>query len=430
MKKIFKILIILLGIPLFSVAQKNGTFKDLTAVRDVTFTTIGADPGTNNALTIDAAGNVYQRAITGGAGIVDITYADLLTAISGATLSEGGWYRLTNFQTVHYYTDGTTTIDTAINTGAVEPLILLATSDTTVDSRVYSQAYPNDVLHYDWDSANWVTDISFSNADTMVTGFKGVITYREDKLLNLSTGYDFRAVKFRRWAATAPAWDSGTPYEAGTFVSYLTKIYKSLVADTVNDPTGDRWVEICDSAAYIGWNSTLLENGIPMDAADFTNVYTFGSGCHDIEVGELYDNGTVANVTYTRLNNIVFGENCFAMKFDLYCFWMTYGSECNLMSYGSSCYAMTYGSGCNTMTYGSSCGMMTYGSWCNSFTFAALSIKLNVLDGITGCDLSAVDLTGDYSKTIGKASTGELYLKYETWDTDHMDIIYTLICVP
>lgn len=310
----------------------------------------------------------------------------------------------------------------AINEGINEPLVVLAISSTTIDSRAYSPAYPQDEIYYDWNPNNWIGDISFAHPDSgMVEGFKGVITYRKDHLLNLSTGYDWRNIKFRRWAATAPVWDDETPYEAGTFVSYLAKIYKALTADTVNDPTTARWVEICDSAAYIGWNSTLLESGIPMDAADFTNVYTFGTGCHDIEVGEMYDNATIATTTNTRLNNIVFGEGCLGIKFDLFCHWMTYGIGCAVMSYGS---------GCNTMTYGSGCNYMTYGSGCNTLTFAASSINLNVLEGVSGCDLSAVDLTGDYSKTIGKASTGELYLKYETWDTDHMDIIYTLICVP
>ena len=216
---------------------------------------------------------------SGGGGITDITYDQLLSAISGKTLSKGDYYKLTDYKTVHYYVDGTTRIDTAINAGNVEPLVLFATSDSSIDKNVYSFTFPNDIIYYDPDSTHFITDISFSDGSTMVAGFKGVITYRYDTKQDNYTYYDFRNVKFRRWAIIPDS-----------------LVMAIQAVDTSSTP-------------YQSWQSTLPLPHLTVNANRWYDYYTFGDyystakGCHiEAMAGTGYDQGS----NNTILNNIVF----------------------------------------------------------------------------------------------------------------------------
>ena len=72
-----------------------------------------------------------------------VTYAQLLTAISVKTLINGRSYILSDFRTVYKVYGG---LDTA--SGSVEPLILTATSDSTISITAFSPKYPNDIINY------------------------------------------------------------------------------------------------------------------------------------------------------------------------------------------------------------------------------------------------------------------------------------------
>lgn len=112
----------------------------------------------------DSTGNV---SITGGgggsAGIVTITYADLITAITGSTLVPGQQYLLSDYATIHYIVDGngnqyTDTIITGVN----EPLLVTASSNNTIDKEAKSALHPEDIIHYDPKPTKWLSDTSFS----------------------------------------------------------------------------------------------------------------------------------------------------------------------------------------------------------------------------------------------------------------------------
>jgi len=420
----------------------------------------------------------------GAADYEDVTYQAFYSLITTNTLVEATYYRITDFATVHYFTDGTTTIDTAINTGTVEPLILLATSDSTIDGRAYSPLFPNDVLEYDWDENNWLDDYSFADTGVIVTGWKGVITYRWDTKADNETGYDFRNVKFRRWAIDSPmhwaddlyySWNSeecnglgvdGEDYEdVYTFHDDYTLFHQNHIG--VNEykdgelaPYFSRLNNIVFYGGEIGegqffgaWNNTFEPGCYQMTYGSGCYSMTYGSECHSMTYdsdcfGMTYGIGCSSMTYGSDCNSMTYGIGCSSMTYGSDCFGMTYGSGCHSMTYDSGCYSMTYGSGCSYMTYGSGCYSMTYGSGCSymtygsgcgyinhesgieSFTFAASTTKLTILNHLSGCDLSAVDLTGDYDKTILKASTGELILKYDAYDTDHFETVWVEICAP
>ena len=136
----------------------------------------------------------------GGGGLLDTTYSDLVTTISSNELVPGTFYRITDFNTRHYILDGQVTDSSGDTiTGTVESLIVLATSENTISTEAYSEQFPTDMIRYDWNPANWLTDTGFSVGGTIISGFKGVITYRHDTINNVSAHYDWRNVKFRRW---------------------------------------------------------------------------------------------------------------------------------------------------------------------------------------------------------------------------------------
>ena len=127
-----------------------------------------------------------------------ITFAQLQTLISGSSLQPGKLYLINDFQTIHRIINTTT-----INTGPIEPLISVATSTTTLSRAARSITYPNDEIQIDW------TNVICEDG---VTPRKGLITYRIDTVRNVSTYFDFRAWKVRRWQF--PGFDHETGFVA------------------------------------------------------------------------------------------------------------------------------------------------------------------------------------------------------------------------
>jgi hypothetical protein len=157
----------------------------------------------------------------------NVTYSELMNLISSSALKKGTIYTITDFNTVHYIVDANGLQYSTIITGINEPLTVTATSTSTITTLAYSALYPQDVIYYDPYPANWSDDLSFFNfnTSTIVPGFKGVIYFRHDTLLDNYVGYDFRNVKFRRWNTNCPVWDSSVSTSKGNFVEYSGFVY-------------------------------------------------------------------------------------------------------------------------------------------------------------------------------------------------------------
>ena len=131
----------------------------------------------------------------GGAGLTDITYSAISTAIDGNTLIPGSYYRITDFRTCYdqpdYDFNGDTIEEGNWKQGPVSPIIVFAISSDSLASDAYQPEYPNANIKY---------DVSFS--ETEVTGGTayGRITYRKDERGN-AFDYDFRDVLFKRYDA-------------------------------------------------------------------------------------------------------------------------------------------------------------------------------------------------------------------------------------
>ena len=275
----------------------------------------------NRKVYFKTDGKMYQRdssgteaeigSGSGSGGVIDITYADLVTAIGANGLISGSLYRITDFATRHYIVDGDGNRYSGTGneiTGVNEPLIVLATGVDTISHEAKSALYPQDIIHYDWNPANWMDDLSFADAESepataIITSFKGVIYFRHDTLLDNYVGYDFRNVKFRRWE-TASGNEIYTSLADTTFASidYLTF-----------NPTVTSYEDTCKGnhiegykSGYSVWdaNGTLLGNNVfhldndinltgnnIINSACYNN--TIGAGFHSNIIGADFSRNTI-----------------------------------------------------------------------------------------------------------------------------------------
>ena len=166
----------------------------------------------------------------------------------------------------------------AINVGETEPLTVLAISANTIDKEARSSLFPQDIIHYDWNPDNWLSDPSFADIQeetTIVEGFKGVINFRHDTLLDNYMGYDFRNCRFRRWKVVLDEWVAGS-YEKYAHVRYNEYGYVSVVPDNNQTPGIDSsWVKILDFGITEYWSSSIRAPHFPIDEESYIDFKTF-----------------------------------------------------------------------------------------------------------------------------------------------------------
>lgn len=128
--------------------------------------------------------------------IVKTTYDSILKNVNSGTLYQGRFYEISDFQTVHLIPNTTVrNIDSKLINE--EPIIVYATSKSTLAPEAHSKRYPNDILYYNIDNERW--------GILKATGSKGMITRRVDTDKRIDMPQDFRACVFRRWNADLSA---------------------------------------------------------------------------------------------------------------------------------------------------------------------------------------------------------------------------------
>ncbi len=132
-----------------------------------------------------------------------VTYNELVSLINSNSLNPGLQYKITDYRTRHYIVDYEHNRYSGAGnevTGVLEPLIVTATSENTIDKEAKSSLYPNDLIYYDckYQKIGYMNSI-FVDADVsasvIISGFTGVIYYRYDALLDNYFGYDFQECK-------------------------------------------------------------------------------------------------------------------------------------------------------------------------------------------------------------------------------------------
>ncbi len=284
--------------------------ETLTSANDYTDAEILAEDTSLKSYVDDSIEDAVENQL------INITYADLISAITAKTLIPGARYLITDFRTTHYFSDGNTTLLDAINTATTEPLIVTATKIDDLNKLAISTVYPQDIIYYDWNPDNWKNDCSFSDClsaepgeETIITGFKGVIYYRKDTINNNTASFDFRGVKFRRWSIlNAPAWSDAVTYAKNDFVNYNNILYISSVDSNLNNiPTANSyaWIGLVDyvneDSKYLAWytdvantDGVFIYNHVKTDTyADFNVFDPLTSKDNYIYVNKTTSNSTI-----------------------------------------------------------------------------------------------------------------------------------------
>ena len=148
----------------------------------------------NNIQLTEANDTITINAIGGGSGggVIDVTHAQLVTFKNNNQLTPGTFYRITDFRTMYDQPDfdanGAPKTSVAAKVGPIEPIIVLALTNSTLSSKAYQEAYPDDTIEY---MLQFTTPVN-----NTVT--KGRIIYRKDEWGN-ETDFDHRNVLFKRY---------------------------------------------------------------------------------------------------------------------------------------------------------------------------------------------------------------------------------------
>lgn len=258
----------------------------------------------------------------GGASLISVTYSALYNLADNALLVPNQAYLINDYATVHYITADGRILDPVPNIGVTEPLIVIANSTSTLDKEARSARYPLDIIYYDWNPGNWYEDASFVDTGTLVPGFKGVIYFRHDTILDNYMGYDFRNVKFRRYKTAVPTYNPLTSYALKDKVQDATGVYYSLIAANLGNNLLDQayWCQIIsfDTTEYWNYHPSGV-NGIP-SSSEFTDLLTFvegtGSGTYELSVRSNHFESFKDNINYAETdtltilsNNVFFIDN-------------------------------------------------------------------------------------------------------------------------
>jgi hypothetical protein len=209
---------------------------------------------------------------------ISITYGDLYNLYNNLSLVPGQFYLITDFQTIHLIPN-----TTDINTGPIEPLLVLATSENTIGSRAYSLEFATDIIEYDF--ANILCEDG-------TTPRKGKIEFRHDIKSDTYCYYDWRHAKWRRWKILSKqeevvtkltdttldcllTFSTGTNL-AGTFFNVNRRLHVQI--GEITHDAGDLTITIrkgtgTSTKPLIKWN------GLPWTANELSNTSGIISNC-------------------------------------------------------------------------------------------------------------------------------------------------------
>jgi hypothetical protein len=320
-------------------------------------------------LTSTDSNNIVLTGFTSGGGVIETTYADLVSDILSSGLTVGAFYVITDYQTCYDQPDfdyDNNSITTGnYKQGPVEPLMVLATSVNTISSQAYQPAYPNDKITYDWtwDTTEVTSGVTF-----------GRITERVDEFNN-RTDYDHRTILFKRYRlftertnlrlnGSIEVLSGGTVNGTDTSFSGLTigeviyipdlspSYYEiiSITDDVTMTISGDSistggpgldfygTIEQTNGTGYFSYKRTNVKTD------DFIEYTTFGDAIsNDYAINNFVGNyanhyQNIGNGTFILANNVFLEGGYQTNKFGDYCYNNTFGTDNSNNIWGDWCY--------------------------------------------------------------------------------------------
>ena len=306
----------------------------------------------------------------GGGDITTLTYTGLVSTISTSGLSTGSFYMISDFKTCYDQPDFDIENNpiTTGNTkqGVVEPIIVFATSTSTISMDAYQPLYPNDKIQYDW---------TFSATEVTNSVAYGRITERIDEFNN-RTDYDHRTILFKRYRlythreglrlnGTVELGNDGIVNGVNTSFTALTvgnviyipnafpnyyeivSISGNTIMTVSGDTIGSTGVgstfylavdENNDSGGYFSYKRTNVKTN------DFIEFTTFGNAIGENYAKNNYVGNFANNYTNISSNTFILANNVFlegqyeSNKFGDYCFNNTFGTDNQNNTWGDYCY--------------------------------------------------------------------------------------------
>ncbi len=184
--------------------------------------------GSTGDLTLPEGGDILDylgNSVLSGISMTEVTHSELLDLVNSSSLIASRYYKITDFRTCYdqpdfdVYGNGVTSSNT-YHQSDIDPIIVFATSDSTLDSSAYQPSYSNDKIKY---------DISWTQSEVTGGTAYGRITERIDDLGN-RTDYDHRTILFKRYK---------TRILNGTKNGRILSVNDGLVIGTNSTFTGD-----------------------------------------------------------------------------------------------------------------------------------------------------------------------------------------------
>ena len=191
----------------------------------------------------DGVNWVAQGSGSGSSTPTSKTYTELQDLVLNNLLIPESVYILTDYQTKHLIPNSD---PQEINIGNIEPLTLIAATTNTFYVEVKSSLFPTDIIRYRFDDDSCEDGTRDVENKKWVSGTPrtGYIQYRKSTTNNLSTHYDWRNYKVRRWKLDAVELIRGTVYNPKDIVKssidlnlYVCK--KVTTALDTTDPSQD-----------------------------------------------------------------------------------------------------------------------------------------------------------------------------------------------
>ena len=206
---------------------------------------------------------------------VPTTAEDLETLMDASELVPGRNYIITDFAQAYNIFDGGTMEIFEEQIGTAEVLFVTAVSESKLHHVAISAMYPQDEIHFSLKLLD-DRDIGFGDgAGTPCEHFKGMIYYRKDTVQNVETHFDFRNIKFRRWAVDAEL------YEDGQYATYTGQVSGmttdiTLTADVIG--VGGNIISLLGdgiktvAVLVLDWNTANPANTVTVTAGDDTQI--------------------------------------------------------------------------------------------------------------------------------------------------------------
>jgi len=293
--------------------------------------------------------------------LIDVTYSELTSNITGSTLKPGYYYNITNFKTCYDQPDfnsyGNEIIGNNYKQSEVEPIIVFAISANTISSTAYQPKYPKDRIQYDW---------TFNITERTNGVAYGRISERIDEFNN-RTDYDHRTILFKRYEYIEI--DFNNPY-TGTVSISPTSGTEMIVngTDTIftNSSIGE-YVGFEFNNNFNAYEITSISSDTLMTITGLTNTNSGGGVQMFLAYGQTntsykqnnittgyteyytfdYGNFNVNNYIGNFANSYVYDENSFILANNVF-----HGSGYRNNKFGDMCYNNSFDNDCENNTIG------------------------------------------------------------------------------